>query len=159
MTHSSRIVKDHLVQALLSVWNMRQHLAHLRSLALSLWSHVGPPSGILIDRCHQANTDNSSRNIHMLLSFCHTCAHIPTDPHTYTYVYCTYTEAPHIHMVTYTLTTPLHMQTFTHWNTCLLCSPPLQVFRCLPCLHPSVVPSLPCFKSLIKTLTVCGSEV
>lgn len=54
----------------------------------------------LIDRCHQDNTDNTSRHIHMLCPFCLTCTvtHSNTyrPPHTHINIrYCTYTEPPH----------------------------------------------------------------
>lgn len=47
---------------------------------------------------------------------------------------------------------PSHADVHTFKYTRLSYSPPLQVFRCLPCLHLSVAPSLPCLKSLIRTL-------
>lgn len=92
-------------------------MAHLRSLPLSLWSHVNPPHGTLIDRCHQANNNITSRCIHMLWPFCLTCIVTNTQkdpithPHTHTHklthscphIYC----IPPWHRLTYTLATPL----------------------------------------------------
>lgn len=90
--HSHGIVEDYPVQALLSVWSMRLQVAHLRSLTLPLWSHVSPLSSTKINRCHQINTDNISRHIHMLCPFCLTCTHMHSDALIYSH------RPPHMHI-------------------------------------------------------------
>lgn len=114
--------------------NKRLQVALIRSLTLSLWSHVSHPSGTLTDRCHQANTDSTNRHIHMLFPFCfsHMQTHehaqwvTQSDPHIFTQntlmcIYGIYIDTPpqthaHTHSDSHTHSPP-DMQTFTHWNT------------------------------------------